>query len=151
MPQLAARLRFHLAAARLDAEARPLIARIELTGPTHLHDTLLANPAALDAECRNAALATAPDIHIERVKLRTRPPGVAATDLAALEHAVRAALAEPGLAQSLLKDFERLRSAIPPGAHADIPATEETLAALQDDAWSVNRHALTGAPIEIEA
>jgi exonuclease SbcD len=148
MGDLAARIRFELAAARLTAEGRPLIVRIVLEGATPLHAALLSSPMAIDAECRAAAAATGDDVHIERVKLQTRPAEGGSTDLAALEQAVRSALAEPGLAESLLKDFERLGAVVPAGAVTDVPRTPEALLALQDDAWSVIRHALTGEALE---
>jgi hypothetical protein len=141
LAELAARLRFALAEARLAAEGRPLIARVVLTGATLLHAALLAQPGLIDAECRAAAEAAGPDVHIERAKLQTRPAGGAA-DFGALEEAVRAALADPGLVAGLLTDFARLGAAIPSGASAEVPHTEAGLAALQDDAWSLIRHAL---------
>ena len=141
---LTALVRFELEAAALAAEGRPVIVRIVLDGATPLHAALLSDPAGIDAQCRAAAAAVGPDVHVERVRLRTRPTESGGSDSAALEQAVRAALADPALVASLLKDFERMAGAIPAGATAEVPRTADDLAALQDDAWSVIRHALTG-------
>lgn len=140
---LATLVRFELGTAALAAEGRPVIVRIVLDGASPLHAALLSDPAGIDAQCRAAAAAVGTDVHIERVKLRTRPVEASGSDTAALEQAVRAALADPALVATLLKDFERMAGAIPAGAHADVPRSVDELSALQDDAWSVIRHALT--------
>ena len=143
---LMAQLRFELESATLAAEARPLIARVVLNGATPLHAALLSDPAGIDAQCRAAAAAVGAPVHIERVKLRTRPIETGSSDTAALEHAVRSALADPTVVAALLKDFERLTAILPAGVAIEIPRTADDLAALQDDAWSVIAHALTADP-----
>jgi exonuclease SbcD len=120
--------------------------RLLLEGATPLHAALVADPAGIDAQCRAAAAAIGPDVHIERVKLLTTPAGTGGSDLAALEQAVRAALANPALVEGLLKDFERLRNVIPAGSNVSVPLTPDELADLQDDAWNIVRYALAGAP-----
>jgi exonuclease SbcD len=144
LDEVAARVRLELAAARLSAEGRPMIARVVLSGATTLHTALLSSPAAIDARCRAAAAAVADDVHIERVKLQTSQATSNTADLTTLEVAVRSVLAEPGLAETLLKDFARLRGAVPDKAMVDIPQTPEALAGLLDDAWGMIHHALTG-------
>jgi exonuclease SbcD len=146
MEALASLVRFELDAAMRDAEGRPLIMRLLLEGATPLHAALVADPAGIDAQCRAAAAAIGPDVHIERVKLLTTPAGTGGSDLAALEQAVRAALANPALVEGLLKDFERLRNVIPAGSNVSVPLTPDELADLQDDAWNIVRYALAGAP-----
>ncbi|MDT7953734.1 MAG: DNA repair exonuclease [Acetobacteraceae bacterium] len=148
--EVAAQVRFELAAARLSAEGRPLIVRVVLTGATALHAALLSSPAAIYARCTAAALDVADDVHIERVKLQTAPASTDRTDLAALEEAVRSALTDTGVAESLLKDFARLRGAVPDKAEVQVPQNRDELADLLDDAWSVIRHALTGAAFDAD-
>ncbi len=151
LDEVAALVRFELAAARLQAEGRPLIARVVLTGgATTLHAALLSSPAAIHARCVAAALAVADDVHIERVKLQTAPEAADHSDLAALEEAVRSALSDPGLTETLLKDFARLRGTVPDKAEVDVPQSPDALAGLLDDAWSVIHHALTGQTLEVD-
>ena len=145
MEALTTLIRFELDAATREAEGRPVIVRVILMGHTALHSALLADPAGIDAQCQAAAAAVGPDIHIEAVKVRTAPAGHA-SDLAPLEQAVRAALADPGLATTLLGDFARLRNTLPAGSEVDVPQTAERLEALVDDAWEILRYALTGTP-----
>ena len=83
-------------------------------------------------------------MHVECVKLETWPPEQDETDLAGLKQAVLEAMAEPGLVETLLRDFADLDSRIPPEAEPDVPRTANAVAALQDDAWSIIRHALRG-------
>lgn len=140
---LAVMLRFALDVARREAEGRPLIARVTLHGATTLHSSLVANPAEIEAECRNAAAAIGHDLYIEKVRIVTRPVEGEATDLSALEQAFRAASAEPSLTDTLLKDFARLNAVVPAGAQTDVPRTADALHQLQDDAWHLVRHALS--------
>ena len=142
--ELVFRVRHALAAERLTAEGRPLIVRIILKGATALHAELLARPAKVDSECLAAARSVGGDVHVECVKLETRPPEQGETDLAGLRQAVLEAMAEPGLIEALLKDFADLDSRIPSEAEPDVPRTRDAVAALQDDAWSIIRHALRG-------
>ena len=144
------RVRFQLATVRHEAEGRPIIVRVVLAGATPLHHALLASPARLDAECRAAAADTGPDVYVERVQLRTRPAEDGTADLAPLEQAVRATLADPALVADLLKDFDKLRAAVPGSLGVDVPRAPEQLAALQDDAWSIIRHLVTGGTLETE-
>ncbi len=71
LPELAARIGIALGTAHDTADGRPLIARVTLTGATPLHASLLADPEAIDAECRNAATAISGELHIERVRMQT--------------------------------------------------------------------------------
>lgn len=141
---LAALVRFELDAAVRDAEGRPAIVRVQLEGVTPLHPILVADPTMIDAVIRAAAAAVSPDLHIEKVKHLTTPAGTTNGDLAALEAAVRAALADPVLVTGILRDFDRLRNTLP--ETAQVPASRETLAELQDDAWAIIHQALIGSP-----
>ena len=143
MEALLAFVRFELEVATREAEGRPVMVRVELTGATVLHSALVADPAGIDAQCRAAAAAVGPDVHVEKVKLRTTPAGLGAGDLAPLEEAVRAALADPALASELLKDFTRLRNVLPAGSEVEVPQDAAGLATLVNDAWEIVRHALT--------
>ncbi len=145
MEALTTLIHFELDAATREAEGRPVIVRVILMGQTTLHAALLADPAGIDAQCLAAAAAVGVDVHIEAVKVRTASTGHAG-NLAPLEQAVRAALADPELTASLLGDFARLRNTLPAGSEVDVPQTAEGLDTLVDDAWEILRHAFTGAP-----
>ena len=144
MEALTALIRFELDVAARAAEGRPVVLRIILTGQTPLHAAMLADPADIDAQCRAAAAAIGPDVHVEAVKLRTTPAGQA-EDMVALEQAVRAALTDSATAASLLADFTRLRNTLPAGSGVEVPQTVEGLALLVDDAWEILRHILGSA------
>ena len=151
MADLAARIRLGLGAAQQSAEGRPLIVRLTLTGATDRHAALLADPDALDAECRNAAAAISGDLHIERVQLQTRMPAArAAAELEAvaqLEAPFLAGLDDPEIQAQLLEDFRTLAGQTPrvPGRAAPVlPTTPEELRALAPEAWQLVAQALAG-------
>lgn len=146
MESLLGLIRVEMVGATALTEGRPVIARLVIEGATTLHAELLADPAGLQAQCSAIAIAIGPDLHLERVKLRTRPAETRPGDLAALEQSIRTALADPALVAGLLKDFERLRNTIPAGADIEIPQDADTLAGLADDAWEIVRHTLTARP-----
>jgi exonuclease SbcD len=149
LEEVALRLRFALSGAQDAAEGRPLIARVTLTGATPQHAAILADPDAIEAECRNAAAAAGPDVFVEQVRTLTRPPAAAAAagaddQLAAVFHA---ALDDPALLQDLLAELRSLAGQVPhlPGrAPPDLPLTEAALRALAPDAWQVVAHRLAG-------
>ena len=62
-----------LAKAALDAEERPLAARIRLVGTTAAHDGLVADAERWQTEVRAAATDLGEAIWIEKVRLETRP------------------------------------------------------------------------------
>lgn len=150
MGELALRLRLALAAAQEGAEGRPLIVRLVLSGATALHAALLAHPGATDAECRNAAAAVSGDLHIERVRLETRPPS---TQAAAEQDAVAqlagpflAGLDDPELVARLLEEFRTLAGLIPHVAGHEpraLPQSLDDLAALVPEVWQTVAQALS--------
>jgi DNA repair exonuclease SbcCD nuclease subunit len=141
MAEISSRIRIELTAAELVADGRPLIARITLTGATLCHSILAADLAALDAECRNAAASVSGNLHVEKLRLRTRTPAyIAERDdaLAALRLTFVEALAEADIRQRLLDDFKALDGQIPVGHDRNrrrAPTDKEELRALVDDAW----------------
>jgi DNA repair exonuclease SbcCD nuclease subunit len=148
---IAARARVALAAAHGEAEGRPLIVRVTFTGATARHASMLADPDALDAECRNAGAAVSGDLFIERVRLRTRmPPDLAAADLDAVAQLAvpfLAGLDDPAIQAQLLDDFRALAGQIPrlPGRTPPaLPQTVEDLKAMAPEAWQMVAQALTG-------
>jgi len=152
MAEIAVRVREALAEAHSAAEGRPLIARITLRGATDHHAALVADPGAIDAECRNAAAAVSSDLHIERVRLETRTPlshaGLGHDAVAQLAEPFRAALDDPEIQKLLLDDFRALAAQIPrlPGRPApDLPRSVEDLLALMPDAWEAVAHALAAS------
>ncbi len=151
MAELALRCRFALSEAFASADGRPLIVRLTLCGATALHASLLADPAAIDAECRNAAAAISGDLFIERVRLETTSPsaspGIDAEAIDQLAGPFFAALDDPAIHTQLLQDFAALAAQIPrlPGRPApDLPLTVEALRALAPDAWQSVAFALAG-------
>ncbi len=147
LTEAAARLRQALDAAAQEADGRPLIARLSLTGATRLHPALLADPDALDGECRNAAAAVSADLHVEQVRLATSPPaqGMAADALAQLAEPFHAALDDADITDALLAEFRRLRQLLPSQSDADLPDSVEALRALLPEAWQIVAHGLAGS------
>ena len=121
-----------------------------LAGATDRHGELVADPRAIDAECRNAAAAVSGSLYIERVRLDTRPkprPAGEESSMADLEAAFRQALDDPDVQRRLLADFGALAAQIPaaPGRETRaLPDSVEALKALAPDAWSVVARALAG-------
>ena len=142
----------HLAAAVqrsvAEAQGRPVLARLTLTGTTDLHATLIGDGAQLAAECRTAAIAADGDYWIESVQVRTRPvPAVNADLLTPLREAFAAGLDDPILVNTLLEDLAKLRRGVPgPGQLGlELPEDAEALRALAEDAWQIAADALTTA------
>ena len=151
IPEIAARAGMALAAAHAGAEGRPLIVRLSLTGATARHAAMLADPDALDAECRNAAAAVSGELGIERVRLETRLPAAQeAADLdavAALQAAFLAGLDDPAIQSSLLDEVRALAGQMPrlPGRAAPaLPQSVDELKALAPEAWQMVAQALAG-------
>jgi predicted phosphodiesterase len=148
MADVAARLRFALAAASDGADGRPVIARVTLIGRTACHASLVADPETIEAECQAAALAASDRLHIEGVRVRTAPPHAQAmgaeTALAALDSAFRAALDDPAVQAGLLKEFAAI-AGLPGGAGAVAPRTADELRARAPEAWATIAHALSDA------
>jgi hypothetical protein len=112
---------------------------------------MLADPDALDAECRNAASAVSGELHIERVRLATRlPAALAAADLdavAALQTAFLAGLDDAEIQLALLDDARALIGQMPrlPGRAAPaLPQSVDELKALAPEAWQMVAQALAG-------
>jgi exonuclease SbcD len=146
LAEIAARARAALSGARDGAEGRPLIVRVSYTGATPCHPALLADPDALDAECRNAAAAVSGDLYIERVRLGTRMPAAgsaAGQDVAAqLEGPFLAGLDDADTVARLLEEFRGLAGLLP-GRAARVPESLAELRALAPDAWQIVAKALT--------
>ena len=134
-----------------NAHGRPVIARLRLVGATKLHGRICADPEAVEAECRNAAIGVADCLYLEAVRCRTRAPSaVEGGDdaLARLHSAFEEALDDPALAARLLAEFAGLAGQIPRGGRVagetGVPRDETQLRALLPDAWQAVAHALTG-------
>ncbi|MCA9715350.1 MAG: DNA repair exonuclease [Myxococcales bacterium] len=84
------RIRRGLAAHARDANGRPVIVRITISGATRLHARLAANPAPIAARIR-AVAADLGDVWPEKIRFNTRPLGSDAPDgeLLALHRALR--------------------------------------------------------------
>jgi DNA repair exonuclease SbcCD nuclease subunit len=149
MPDAAMRLRFAFEEHTAVTEGRPVIARVVLQGATDLHAGFAADPAAIEAECRNAADAAQAEIYVERVVLQTRmtgPAGRGANDV--LAEAFAGGLADSELVERVLADFKKLRQDLPflPGGERSgaVPESPESLRALLDDAWHLAEKFLRG-------
>ena len=140
MADAAMRLRFAFEENTAFTEGRPLIARVILSGTTDLHAGFAADPATIEAECRNAAASLNAEIFIERVLLQTRAADSAGAGAsAALAEAFAAGLDDAELVERLLADFRKLRQDLPFIAGRDgraaIPDSPEALRALLGDSW----------------
>lgn len=147
MAEAATRLRFELAPLSETADARPMLVRVILHGETALHARFVADPAAIEAECRGAAVLAPGEVFIERVLIETRMPARAGAGAdAELEQAFARALDDPALTARLLDEFAKLRAELPriPGrAEAvDLPTDIEALRALLPDAWQLASRAM---------
>jgi exonuclease SbcD len=140
MTDAATRLRFAFEEYAGRTEGRPLIARVILSGATDLHAACAADPATIEAECRNAAESTQAEIFIEKLQLQTRMIADAAsfsgTELA---EAFASGLSDTDLVARLLGDFKKLRQDLPflPGGErtAVVPESPEALQALLGESW----------------
>lgn len=137
-------------AAVADAEGRPVLARLTLTGATGLHGTLLGDADRLAAECRAAAIKADSELWVEAVRVRTHPARMADVDvLAPLRAAFVAGLDDPALVGTLLDDLAALRQKLPAEARAglDLPEDAAGLRSLAEDAWAIAADALVAADL----
>ena len=118
LEEVETRARDALATARLDeADCRPLVARVTLSGRTALHGDLVQRLAVLREDVRALATGISDDLWIEKVALATQ--SVAAPVGAAPELDEIAAFLEQGLADGELRallanDYGQLFGRIPP-------------------------------------
>lgn len=135
-------------AALAEADGRPLLARLALTGDTDLHATLLGDAERLAAECRNAAIDADGQLWVESVRVRTRPLPTASDDiLAPLQAAFAAGLDDAALVKSLRDELAALRQKLPAQGRdrLDLPEDDAGLRALAEDAWQIAAAALNAA------
>ena len=135
-------------AAMAEAESRPVLARLTLTGTTALHATLSEDTEHLAAECRNAGNEAGGDLWVESVRVRTRPLPVVDEDvLTPLRDAFLAGLDDPALVEALLTELAGLRQKVPAPARGDLdlPDDAEALRALAADAWQIAAAALAAS------
>jgi DNA repair exonuclease SbcCD nuclease subunit len=142
MAEIAAKLRFELAAEEQRADGRPLIVRVTLTGATPCHAALTSDLTAIDAECRAAAAGISGMLHIEKLRLRTAPPPRPAEygdELTALRRTFLEALDDPDVAKRLLADFGSLDGLVPAvdKHRTRPPLDQQQLYALAPDAWAI--------------
>lgn len=135
------------AAARAVAEAdgRPILARLVLTGATALHGTLLGDTERWAAECQEGAAAAGGRLWVEKVSVRTHLARLAEADrLGPFRNSFDAGLDDPALAARLLADLAELRRKLPVEARADLdlPEDEAALRRLAEDAWAIAADAL---------
>ena len=144
-PGLIAAIANRVRVAIVDADDRPLLARLTVTGTTELHGMLLNDAERLAAECRAAAIGVDGRLWIEAVKIRTRPvPTTDAGSLTELRKAFFAGLTDPAMATKLREEFESLRQKIPASARddLDVPKPDDAFDRIADDAWQLAAAAL---------
>ncbi len=137
---LTARIEASVRGAIENADGRPVLARLVLTGRSDLHGTLLGDTDRLAAECRNAAGEAGGELWVESVRVRTRPkPQQLADSLAPLRKAFESGLDDPDTVSRLAEELAELRQKVPAPARAalDLPETTEALRPLADDAWQI--------------
>ncbi|WP_137180283.1 DNA repair exonuclease [Roseomonas sp. AR75] len=128
-----------------EAEQRPLLARVTLTGETALHAALPDRIEELCAHCAGAAIEAGGRLWIEKIRLRTRPPArLAADTLEPLRRAFLDALDDRAVAEPLRAELDALRLRVPAPirAEVDIPADVAGLTRLGDEAWDLVAAAL---------
>jgi exonuclease SbcD len=137
-PALIAAIGDKVRAAIAEADDRPVLARLTVTGTTDLHGALLNDFDRLAAECRNAAIESGGQFWVESVKIRTRPvPSADAGTLTELKDAFFAGLSDPTIVAKLLDEFASLRQKVPSRAELDLPADGDGLRQLAEDAWQL--------------
>jgi len=101
-PEALALIAEALQRAHLQADGRPLAARITLTGETPAHARLVAHREALEAEARARGFEIGADCWVERLRVATQPPPPRALsaepDGLDVEALIAAAAAEPEFA-----------------------------------------------------
>jgi DNA repair exonuclease SbcCD nuclease subunit len=108
-----------VAAALDDAEGRPLAVRVDVTGATAVHGRLLARPEPFVQALRARATDLGGGaIWVERVRVRTTPPGRPAREateesIATLLDGVRRARREEAVVRDLAAQLGDLRSRLP--------------------------------------
>jgi DNA repair protein SbcD/Mre11 len=144
---LTARLEQAILAAVAQAEGRPLVARVTLSGETALHERLAADQDSLAAECARAAIEAGGTLWIERLAVATRPVAAPRDSLAPLRAAFAGALEDPALRAALLAHLAELRGRLPGPARleAGLPADDTALAALAEEAWPIAAEAIAEA------
>jgi DNA repair protein SbcD/Mre11 len=145
---LTGRIETSVRAAIEDADGRPVLARLVLTGFSDLHGTLLGDTDRLAAECRNAAIEAGSALWVESVRVHTRPtPQPVADSLSPLRTAFESGLDDPDTVSGLLEHLALLRQKVPAPARAalDLPETVEDLRRLADSAWQMTADALATA------
>jgi hypothetical protein len=151
MAAAATALRFECEARAASMAGRPLLARITLTGETVLHAGFAADPAAIEAECQNAAQWTGAEIFVESVVVKTRSPHAGGTTASAeLQEEFARGLDDAEISKKLLADFAKLRQDIPfiPGrAPVGLPTTVDELRELLPDAWHLAEKLLRDAGV----
>ena len=130
-----------------EADGRPVLARLVLTGETPLHDRLLGDEERLAAELRDAAGRAGGALHVESVRIGTSAPRRRDGALAApVREAFDAGLDDPAVVARLLSDLAALRGRLPPELHGIValPSDEAGLRDLAEQAWAIADAAVQG-------
>jgi exonuclease SbcD len=142
-PALIAAIGETVRAAIAEADDRPVLARLSVTGTTDLHGALLNDTDRLVAECRNAAIEADGQLWVESVKIGTRPvPSADAGTLTELREAFFAGLGDPELTAKLRAEFASLRQKVPARADLDLADDDASLKQIAEDAWQLAASAI---------
>jgi DNA repair exonuclease SbcCD nuclease subunit len=123
-----------------EADGRPMIARLTLSGTSPVHSRLLGDTDGLAAECRNAAIAAGAELWVERVRVRTQPEAEDRSGLLRpLRESFLAGLDDPTLLKSLLQELAELRQKLPSviRGELDLPEDEAGLRAMAEESWEL--------------
>jgi DNA repair exonuclease SbcCD nuclease subunit len=113
------RAKSRLHEACVDGSGLTAIARVVLTGTTELSDRFVDKGPALRDEMRALAVQVSPDICIEKLSVRTRPPTAvlgASLDEMNVGAMLANALGDEGLAEALKVNFRQFMSSLRPSA-----------------------------------
>ena len=142
---LTGRIADEVGSAFSSADGRPILARVTLTGATPLHAALQGDTERLTAECLNAAIEVDGVLHVESLRVHTRPVSLPEDDvLAPLRAGFMAGLDDPTVIASLLGELASLRQKLPAPARAglELPNDEDGLRLIAEEAWQIAADAL---------
>ena len=123
LPALRGLARDRLERAFSIADGRGLALRLCLTGETALHSELVANRAALREEIETIATHVSPELWVEKLEVRTRPPQRPHNTDPTIAGTIRATIEElagsPELSSWLEEQISAIKAKMPSTAHMD--------------------------------
>lgn len=111
-----------------EADGRPLMTRVRLTGQSSLHSTFADDRRALREGVRAVAMAISDQLWIEKVELASRLPAAALAAGDEFEGVLAALADDPALAADLARDLSDFLAKVPGDLEADLPCLTEARA-----------------------